>query len=44
MGAAKEEWSGGTVDWPQKIQTTNLVGPFEIFILCSEISPNLKGT
>ena len=26
--AAKEEQSGGTVDRPQKIQTSNLVGPF----------------
>ena len=24
----KEEWNGGTVDWPPNIQTTNLVGPF----------------
>ena len=28
MGYSKEEWSGGTVDWPPKIQTTNLVGTF----------------
>ena len=25
---SKEERSGGTVDWLQKLQTTNLVGPF----------------
>ena len=24
----KEEWSGGTVDWELKVQTTNLVGLF----------------
>ena len=25
---SKEEWSKGTLDWPPKIQTTNLFGPF----------------
>ena len=24
----KDERSGGTMDWPKKIQTTNLLGPF----------------
>ena len=49
---SKEYWSRGTVDWAQKLQTTNLVGLFclqagcwiplfTIFILCSENSPNL---
>ena len=43
----KEERSGGTVDRPLKIQTTNLVECRQldthklIFILCTENSPNL---
>ena len=45
---SKEEQSGGTVEWAQKLQTTHLVDCFDcwipwnaIFILCSENSPNL---
>ena len=48
----KQEQSGGTADWPPKLQTTNLVGQFgppagcwipwnKIFILCTNNSPNL---
>ena len=49
----KEEWNGGTVDWPLDLPTTNSVGPFwlgevqvaiplnTIFILCRENSRNL---
>ena len=30
--AGKEEQSGGTVEWPTKLQTTNLVGPFWLML------------
>lgn len=52
MCISKEEQSQGAVDWPQKHQTTNLVGLFRlpagcwipyngICLLCSKNAPNI---